>query len=369
MKRCYEFLGLRENPFKQTLDIKYFFPSKTHSEALKKLKRFFLEGENIFVLIGEPGVGKTLTIKKLISAVPEKYVSLYIFHPDLSEEELLSSIELKLGIRESNKPFMERIQRIMSVLGEKIFSGYVYVLIIDEAQNLKDEAFKTLKLLSDLEVGGKKLFRIVLVGQKNLIDRLKKNKSLLQKTEKVMEIKRLSGEETGEYIKFRIVRAGGRLEIKDDLVREVYKASKGVPRVINRIMKEVIDRACKEEKLTLDSSLLDKKRNIPLKELTVAGIFIALIIFGFSFLKGKDTSERETTLKGSIFRVSVPMLNLRERPSTKSDVIYILREGDRVMLIEKGPGTWIKVKVLNKDFEIEGWLNAKYVEREDTISR
>jgi general secretion pathway protein A len=55
--------GLRESPFRGTLDPRWFYQSATHEEALARLNFLVDERRRMGLLLGEPGIGKSLLLE------------------------------------------------------------------------------------------------------------------------------------------------------------------------------------------------------------------------------------------------------------------------------------------------------------------
>jgi general secretion pathway protein A len=112
------------------------------------------------------------------------------------------------------------------------------LMVIDEAQRLNPELLEEIRLLSNIEKQDTKLLNIFFVGQNEfntiLGDNL--NWALRQRITVNYEISPLTGKETGEYIEHRLKVAGSRKRIfAPDAISEIFKFSKGFPRLINII--------------------------------------------------------------------------------------------------------------------------------------
>jgi general secretion pathway protein A len=113
----------------------------------------------------------------------------------------------------------------------------VTALILDEAQNLSDETFEELRLLSNFETYSRKLLQIVLVGQPELQDRLRQPR-LRQLRERVSVrayVNPLSREQMMKYIAHRLERAGGDPErlFTPRALGVIVRRSGGIPRRAN----------------------------------------------------------------------------------------------------------------------------------------
>ena len=112
-------------------------------------------------------------------------------------------------------------------------------LVIDEAQDLTPQVMEQVRLLSNLETDQQKLIQIVMCGQPELEKRLARPdlRQLRQRITVRYHIPPLTQEDTMMYIRHRLWVAGsdGRIVFDSGAVKEVYKYTKGSPRVINAV--------------------------------------------------------------------------------------------------------------------------------------
>jgi general secretion pathway protein A len=110
------------------------------------------------------------------------------------------------------------------------------LLIIDEAQNLSGEALEEIRMLSNLHSDDQPLLQIMIVGQPELVDKLKRPelRQFAQRIAVSYHLTSLDREETGEYIAYRLQKAGGRPDLfTPHAVDIIFKLSEGIPRSIN----------------------------------------------------------------------------------------------------------------------------------------
>ena len=71
-----EYWGLKEKPFEENADPKFFYQSKDHEEALERMN-YVIENDNMnmYLLTGEIGAGKTTTKNAFIEQMIEKQQS------------------------------------------------------------------------------------------------------------------------------------------------------------------------------------------------------------------------------------------------------------------------------------------------------
>ena len=115
--------------------------------------------------------------------------------------------------------------------------GHAIVLVLDEAQALPDESLEALRLFTNLETESRKLLQVVLFGQPELDERLKRQafRQLRQRITFSYSLRPLTWDETDAYIRYRLAVAGyaGQALFSPKLTRKIAEASRGIPRLIN----------------------------------------------------------------------------------------------------------------------------------------
>ncbi len=230
--------GLANEPFSLTPDPFFLYPSPSHAEALAALKVGLLGRRGLLVMIGEVGTGKTTLLYTLLSELGQEVRTAYISNTRLSFEDMLRQALADFGVAAAGDSRAALLAALNAFLARCAAEDRTAALIIDEAQNLSDETFENLRLLSNYETFDRKLLQIVLVGQPELEARLR-NPHIRQIAERVAVrcyVNPLGWKESREYIRHRLARAGGSLELLTPAaLRLVQWKSRGLPRRINII--------------------------------------------------------------------------------------------------------------------------------------
>jgi general secretion pathway protein A len=159
------YFGFSVSPFSVTPDPGFFYTNPVYQEAYANL-RYGIEAKKGFIVItGEVGTGKTTLLRKLMHNLEGTIDSVFIFNTYLNFTELLQVILYDLGLapKEPNKVTM--LQELYDYLIAQLKQARIVSVLVDEAQNLSDEALEGLRLLSNLETDQEKLIQIVLMGQ------------------------------------------------------------------------------------------------------------------------------------------------------------------------------------------------------------
>jgi general secretion pathway protein A len=233
------FFGLIEKPFAITPDPRYLYLSERHAEALAHLLYGINEAGGFIQLTGEVGTGKTTIVRTLLSRVPQHADVAVILNPRVTASEFLLTIceELGLGLDEADRT---SAKEMVDALNRRLLAAHAegrrVIVIVDEAQNLSAEVLEQVRLLTNLETATHKLLQIILIGQPELRELLDRTelRQLAQRITGRYHLSPLSKHETQEYVGHRLRVAGAAGEIfTPAALREVYRLSTGIPRVIN----------------------------------------------------------------------------------------------------------------------------------------
>ncbi len=231
------FFGMSEMPFSLAPDTQFFFCHKSQQEAMDMLLVGLQNEEGFMKITGEVGTGKTLLCRELLNKLDCNFVTAYIPNPYLSPIGLRRSLAEELGIETSGLTDHFLLKAINHKLIELNKLGKHVVVCLDEAQSMPDQTMEALRLLSNLETEKKKLLHIVLFGQPELDEKLsrKNNRQLLQRIVHSYHLQPLDLYRASCYIEHRLRVAGynGEPLFKRDAIEWLFKASGGVPRIIN----------------------------------------------------------------------------------------------------------------------------------------
>ena len=234
-----EFLGLREKPFAITADPSFLYLSKNHREALSHMIYGIRDRKGFIEITGDIGTGKTTLCKALLRHLDASTKTALILQPNLSELQLLQAIVQDFGMNPMRSNRLGLFNQLNQFLLEETTRGHNIVLVIDEAQNLSLRILEQIRMLSNLETDKDKLIQIILVGQPQLREKLALPalEQLRQRIGVRYHITPLDVDEVRTYIEHRLRVAGsdGTLEWAPDGIEEVYRCSRGIPRLINHI--------------------------------------------------------------------------------------------------------------------------------------
>lgn len=241
--KCYQRLGLRQNPFSSTPDTQFFYPSLQHVKALKHMQ-YGATNASISLVTGAIGTGKTLLCRTFLKEAKQDIATAYIFNPLQNEQDLLKNIFLDLGGKDpGEKSVGEWYKAINRIVIAHAKRGRRSVIVIDEAHRLSIRALEILRLLTNLETERRKLLTIILVGQKELEKKLDDVSlfALKQRISVNIRLAPLSHKEVANYVKFRLSVAGAKNDLFSPASLKLLAIlSKGTPRIVNKIAERAL---------------------------------------------------------------------------------------------------------------------------------
>jgi MSHA biogenesis protein MshM len=230
--------GLRELPFGITPDTSFFFGSPRSQEALNTLLVAARGGEGFIKITGEVGTGKTLLCRKFMATLGEGFVTAYIPNPYLEPRTLMLALADELEIvLERDVDQHQLLKAINLRLLQLAAQDLRVVLCLDEAQAIPVDSLEALRLLTNLETEKRKLLQIVLFGQPELNRKLQLDsiRQLAQRITFHYHLGPLNRDDIDFYVSHRLRVAGftGARLFSSAAIRSLYKASGGVPRLVN----------------------------------------------------------------------------------------------------------------------------------------
>jgi len=234
-----EYFGLKEYPFLSTADRRFFYLSESQAKAKDYLSYLLVLRDGIVVITGEPGIGKSVLVDQTIANLPEKVKLAHLHQTLLTHDEFLLSLCMQFDCTPECKDKPELYKAIENYAMDQHLELCPVLLVIDEAQNLSPNVLEEIRLLAKLEMFGRKLIQVVLLGQPDLAVNITAlpNDAFSQLVRLNHAMEPLSREAICEYIDYRLYVAGndGRLEFPRELIDGILCYTGGIPRLVNQL--------------------------------------------------------------------------------------------------------------------------------------
>jgi MSHA biogenesis protein MshM len=225
--------------FGNTSDPHYLFQAQTHANALSLLAGGTEESRNIRVLIGEPGMGKTILLLHLLRRFQHSAFTAHLFWTQLGRGEFLHYFLHQLGVLQPPADIAQARKQLTRVLEREFSQGRGVVVAIDEAHDLEVPALLGLAELLDCDLARSKQLQVVLAGLPHLVAKLASAKlqGIRDRISAVASLSPLTPEETASYIKRRLEVSGYRGDdpFTSEATATIAGLAEGIPRNINNI--------------------------------------------------------------------------------------------------------------------------------------
>lgn len=241
-----QFFGLTQLPFRLRPDPEFRFSDRSYLQSRAAVLAALRGGSRLVLLLGPPGVGKTLLLEDIMGEVNGQFASCRINQPHISPTELIHALLLQIGSASANadagRPAL--FQSLAVALESLDTRQAIPLLVIDDAHLL---GVATLQAITDILARSPRM-KMVLVGRDEpqargdtLTTRLAAVPSLRQ-----VSLQPLSAEGTEYYINHRIQMAGGggKQIFTADAYRIIFAHSGGAARLINVLCDAALHAAC-----------------------------------------------------------------------------------------------------------------------------
>ncbi len=256
-----EYFGLKEHPFSNVVDSRFYYNSPLHSDALIKLRYAVDTRKGLAVVIGGIGEGKTTLARRFLEELDEdsyEAVLLVVVHSSVSSEWLFKKFAIQLGVKDIRDDKVELLTQIYKRLYEINEDGKKAVVMVDEVQMLNSkEIMEEFRGLLNMESTEGKMLNFIFFGLPELEDVLSLDEPLKQRVAVKIKLRQFSETDTGDYIKHRLGVAKCVKEIfSGDAVKLIYQYTHGTPRLINTVCDNALLEAYLDKANKVDGSIV-----------------------------------------------------------------------------------------------------------------
>ena len=265
MKDLLAWFGLKRFPFDKNIKPQDAMDTEPLKECLARLE-YIKRRSGILLLTGDPGVGKTLALRKYVHSLNENLFKTY-YTPlsTLSRSDILYHLNHMLGLppRMSKSTIYTQIQK--NLLDSKEQLGKTVLLIIDETHLLQTGPLEELRLLTNFKMDSYDPFILVLSGQSDL--RRVMDFAVMEPFNQRIAIRYhmppLSLDQTKHYVTHHLKLAGAKEPILAEKTLEViYEVSFGIPRKIGTVTEQALTYAMFDQKRTVAPEIVLKVKTL-----------------------------------------------------------------------------------------------------------
>jgi type II secretory pathway predicted ATPase ExeA len=237
MPRYFEHFGLERDPFLDTSDPHFYLETPSARAHKRRLLTAVEESRGLTIVVGETGTGKTSLCSYLEFDLlaQERWIVGKILDPSFgSDVEFLVAIGRVFGLSlppRSSAALKNALKNFF--FDTVVLEGKTLILIVDEAQNLRDDGLETLRLLLNFQIPQKKLLNVLLFGQPELERAVVAHGNLADRVDGWVRVEPLDRACARAVVEYRLARAGlpsGARVFTEEAMESLVAAAGGYPR-------------------------------------------------------------------------------------------------------------------------------------------
>jgi type II secretory pathway predicted ATPase ExeA len=254
------FFGFKALPFLKPTSSDDYLVTPDVTTGMEKL-RYLADRRGIALLTGAPGTGKSTLLRAFMGSLSKTaYCVCYVAHTTCSCIDLLRLICRGFDIApphtraEVTRALKERILKLSRQ--NKIHP----ILVLDEGHLLTGPFFDELRIITNYDGDSRDDLTILLAGHYQLEStlRLAVHEAFAQRVLFRIRLKGWDRDEVDKYIQFRLERAGRTAKLfLPDAIEAIWKASRGVPRQIDRAAEHALLIAFRQRKKEIAAEIIN----------------------------------------------------------------------------------------------------------------
>jgi len=253
---------LAGEPFADTAEDAFFFPSDQHLRALEFMGHALWTRARLGVVTADHGCGKSYLIRRLLRNLDERVIAAAVQREQIGPREFLLDILRQFGFTLEDDDKSDRRLLLGRFIGHHAGNGRLCLLIVENAQSMHPSVLEELRFLAALEVDGMRALKILLLGQPalNLVLESPRMAQLVDASVPRYSLGALSEDQTAAYVAHRLRAAGASdpdLLMPHTLMPLVHACSAGVPARINRLCERALAWAAVQRATQVTERALD----------------------------------------------------------------------------------------------------------------
>ncbi|HJN13654.1 MAG: AAA family ATPase [Pirellulaceae bacterium] len=234
------FFDLSSRPFPAAPAVQYYFPTAVIEQSRQTLIRIVDRAEGPGLIVGQPGLGKTLLLRMLEHHFQNVFHCIHLASAAIeSRKDLLQNVLFELDLPYRDMEEGELRLSLLDFLRPSESCPHGVLLLVDEAHTLPLQLLDEIRMITNLVRDGQPRVRLVLAGDAQLDEVFADPRldSFNQRIAARCYLEPLNQEQTIEYVRAQISAAGGDPSeiFTDDALVAVHRASGGIPRLINQV--------------------------------------------------------------------------------------------------------------------------------------
>ena len=257
--------GFHASPFTREITIQDRFAIKDFDDAIHALLRA-VEERMSCALLAAAGTGKTSILRAVVAQLPEaRYRTHYVKVTGLSKRDMCREIAQAMGLPPvgTYPSLVRRLQDHFTQIGPS--DGLRPVLILDEAHELRPQTLAMLRILTNFDMDSRLVLSIVLCGQLNLRDMLRRDDlaDVARRLTHYATLRTLSREETDRYVEHRCTIAGAvKVPFDPGAIDALFEIGRGNMRATDQLARKTLEVADQNDQDVCDAAHVAQARKL-----------------------------------------------------------------------------------------------------------
>lgn len=325
--------GMHRAPFSAAVENDMYYVEPTRKQRLDVLLHLTQYTNELLVVTGEQGMGKTMFLQQFINSAGEHWKICKVQgHKMMTEEQFLQQVYQGFGIAHASTHKSTMLTNLKKRLDSQLEQALPVILLVDDAHLYSSKVLSLiLELASIRNVISGTSVRVILFSEPQIKIILaqpeldEKHRLIVRK----IDLPPLDEAHTGDYLHHRLSQAGMATEqfLTQQTIRKIYKQSQGIPGRINEVADKLLFETTPIIRRT--SNVQAQKKMAGLKYIVIA-LLIGLVIAGYllqDYFKGapqhaseteRDTQTAEETTAKTVTPLKLPELSATNGKETKS---------------------------------------------------
>lgn len=252
--------GFKRSPFIGGLDPDRFYESPSHEEALARLTYVVDESRQGALVLGQPGVGKSLLVEVFAQRIrrPNRELAM-VRSPGFGGRELFFELAQEFGLAPDRTATEAELWRKIRdhVVANRLQDSQT-VIVVDQAHLLAEDPaqLRALNLLYHLDAHPAAQLTIILAARPELMRSARTE--VIEWVDLGVVIEPLGATQTELYVRHLTTRAGRTEPVfTRDCLHMIHELTGGIPRHINRVCDLALVAACSEKMDQVTASLTE----------------------------------------------------------------------------------------------------------------
>lgn len=274
------------DPFDAGAETGHFFPGGGRQALLDQLIERCVNSSDLLLVTGSLGSGKSTLAQWLALSLDDEFVTARVQATlFMSAEQLLEALCQELGLDvDGDADADELLAQLDSYADSLQARSRTLQLLVDDAHELGEESLQAVLELIERQADPSRLgedgIKAVLLGETLLLNTVAQ---LLPSGYQALALEPLDGEETAEYLAFKLGCAGfaGNLPLDEEAIEAIHSRSHGMPGAIDVLVRDQLDVVVAEREAVPELGLLER-------HLVPASVLFGGLILALFFTLGRD---------------------------------------------------------------------------------